>query len=117
MTETHQTHSSRTVDCPSFTETPQHHTNFVILVATGFLLKNDFLLSLDTNRSFCSEAVSTFALFPNPKKGRDSLKKAESNFQYFLDGYTVNSSLKLIFREIPYCKQMRKQKILHSHHL
>lgn len=61
MTETHQTHSSRTVDCPSFTEIPQHHANFGILIATKFLLKNDFSLSFDANKSFCSEAVCTFS--------------------------------------------------------
>lgn len=63
VTEGYQAHSRRTVDCISFTGIP--HTNVGVLIATGFLLNNNCLLSSDANRSFWSEVVCSFS---SPKK-------------------------------------------------
>lgn len=113
VTEGYQDHSRRTVNCISFTGIPC--TNFGVLIATGFLLNNNCLLSSDANRSFCSEVVCSFS---SPKKrGIPSKSQTQTCGSSQTQANTELQLAKPIFREIPYRKQMRKQKILYSHHM
>lgn len=63
-------------------------------------------------------ALNLFALFPVPKNGdvpSKSQNQTSGTSQKWMN--TELEFTKAHFREIPYCKQMRKQKILYSHHM